>query len=207
MKGAMKTMLLAKLRTLMGASIVAAALGLGGLAYQAEVLSGVRAADGAKPLSEVEALRKENALLKLNLEVTLEKIQAQEAELNRLRGPAAKDRPPPPTVTYSADGKLLSTTDTKSTNLIAPRQPLDNAPQPNKPGTPWNSDPRQTQLRGVLDDVDSDLVVEQVKAALKAWQDAKDKKETPKKAADLLEKALKRMKEQGAPPHDKAPID
>jgi RNA polymerase sigma factor (sigma-70 family) len=228
MKGALKTMLLAKLRTLMGASIVAAALGLGGLAYQAEVLSGVRAADGAKPLSEVEALRKENTLLKLNLEVTLEKIQAQEAELNRLRGPTAKDKPPRG-VTYSADGKLLSTTDSKPTDLNVPRQPLDNGRQGKYPGRPWDRDsghtdsssptaplggadelknPRRpsdeaTDLRGVLGANDSASVAEQVKAALKAWQDAKDPV-ARKKAADLLEQALQRMKEQAGPAKDES---
>src|SRR5262249_17532266 len=38
-----------------------------------------------KPRSELEALRKENELLKLNLQVVLEKVRAQEAELHTLR--------------------------------------------------------------------------------------------------------------------------
>src|SRR5262249_30049449 len=41
-----------------------------------------------RPLTELEALRKENELLKLNLEVVLEKVRTQEAELRALRGTA-----------------------------------------------------------------------------------------------------------------------
>jgi predicted DNA-binding protein (UPF0251 family) len=79
MKGAMKTMFLAKLRTVIGTSVVAVALGLGGLIYNAELVpGGAQAADEAKPKSELEMLRKENELLKMNLRVTLEKIIAQD---------------------------------------------------------------------------------------------------------------------------------
>ena len=42
--------------------------------------------DRGKPPSEVETLRKENELLRLNLQVVLEKVRAQEAELHALRG-------------------------------------------------------------------------------------------------------------------------
>jgi regulation of enolase protein 1 (concanavalin A-like superfamily) len=42
--------------------------------------------DGDKAKAELEKLRKENELLKLNLKVTLEKVQALEAELRTLRG-------------------------------------------------------------------------------------------------------------------------
>jgi hypothetical protein len=48
----------------------------------------VQAAPEGKPASELEALRKENELLKLNLQVVLEKVRAQEAELKSLRGQA-----------------------------------------------------------------------------------------------------------------------
>src|SRR5262249_40222999 len=46
-----------------------------------------------KPRSEVEALRRENELLRLNLEVVLEKVRAQEAELRALRGRGAGEPP------------------------------------------------------------------------------------------------------------------
>src|SRR5262249_42621989 len=75
MKGTMKMMFLAKLKTVLGASVVALALGMGGLIYNAEiVLGGARAADDGKPKSELEKVLKENELLKMNLKVTLEKI-------------------------------------------------------------------------------------------------------------------------------------
>jgi RNA polymerase sigma factor (sigma-70 family) len=80
-KEVVKTMFLAKLKVAMGAVMVLAALGAGGVAYQ---VSGPRAAQAApegKPVSELEALRRENELLKLNLQVVLEKVRAQEAEL------------------------------------------------------------------------------------------------------------------------------
>jgi hypothetical protein len=91
MKGVMKTMFLAKLKAVIGTGIVAVVLGVGGLIYNAELApGGAQAADEAKPKSELEKLRKENELLKMNLQVTLEKIIAQEDELKKLRGPTAK---------------------------------------------------------------------------------------------------------------------
>jgi RNA polymerase sigma factor (sigma-70 family) len=91
MKGAMKTMFLAKLKAVIGTGIVAVVLGVGGLIYNAELApGGAQAADEAKPKSELEKLRKENELLKMNLQVTLEKIIAQEDELKKLRRPTAK---------------------------------------------------------------------------------------------------------------------
>jgi RNA polymerase sigma factor (sigma-70 family) len=87
-KEVLKTMFLAKLKLAVGAVMVVAALGAGGVAYQ---VSGPRAAQAAaesKPATELEALRKENELLKLNLQVVLEKVRAQEAELKALRGQA-----------------------------------------------------------------------------------------------------------------------
>jgi RNA polymerase sigma factor (sigma-70 family) len=84
-KEVIKTMLFAKLKLAVGAVMVLAALGAGGVAYQ---VSGPRAAqatpEGKQP-SELEALRKENELLKLNLQVVLEKVRAQEAQLRALK--------------------------------------------------------------------------------------------------------------------------
>ncbi|HEY7313936.1 MAG TPA: sigma-70 family RNA polymerase sigma factor [Gemmataceae bacterium] len=82
MKGALKTMFVAKLKLAVGAVMVLAALGASGLVYRA---AGQSAAPQKRPLSEVETLRRENELLKLNLEVVLEKVRAQEAELRTLR--------------------------------------------------------------------------------------------------------------------------
>ena len=97
MKGVMKAMLLKKLRLVVGAVVVLAALGAVGFGYQAGSGPGaVQAAQPDKPRSEVEALRRENVLLKLNLEVVLEKVRAQEAELRTLRGQAADAAKLPP---------------------------------------------------------------------------------------------------------------
>jgi RNA polymerase sigma factor (sigma-70 family) len=87
MRGVMKVMLLKKLRLVIGAAMVLAALGAVGVGYQAAGGPGAaRAAQPDKPRNEVEALRRENELLKLNLEVVLEKVRAQETELRTLRG-------------------------------------------------------------------------------------------------------------------------
>jgi hypothetical protein len=82
----MKMMFLAKLKTVIGTSVVAVALGIGGLIYNAELVpAGAQAADEAKPKSELEMLRKENELLKMNLRVTLEKIISQDEELKTFK--------------------------------------------------------------------------------------------------------------------------
>jgi RNA polymerase sigma factor (sigma-70 family) len=90
MKGVLKSMFLTKLKLTIGAVMVVTALGASGLVYRASGQSDieveiVKRSDG-KPKSELERLRHENELLKVNLEVVLEKVRAQEAELRTLRG-------------------------------------------------------------------------------------------------------------------------
>jgi RNA polymerase sigma factor (sigma-70 family) len=81
----LKAMFLTKMKTVVGAAVVAVALGVTGWAYQNA--GGAAPADGAHGATpgEIEALRKENELLKLNLHVVLEKVRAQEAELAALK--------------------------------------------------------------------------------------------------------------------------
>jgi hypothetical protein len=62
-------------------------LGTSGLIYRA---AGQSAPGSKRPLSELEALRRENELLKLNLEVVLEKVRAQEAELRNVKAQAVQ---------------------------------------------------------------------------------------------------------------------
>jgi hypothetical protein len=94
MKEVMKTMLLKKLRLLAGAVLVLTALGAVGLGYQAGGGAGAaQAAEPARPRNEVEALRRENDLLKLNLEVVLEKVRAQETQLRELRTQKTEQAP------------------------------------------------------------------------------------------------------------------
>ncbi len=91
MKGVMKTMLLNKLRLMVGVVMVAAACAAVGFVCrpgdeaQAQTSAAPDKGDG-KHVSELDALRKENELLKFNLKVLLEKAAAQEKELEGLRG-------------------------------------------------------------------------------------------------------------------------
>ncbi len=85
MKGVTRMMLLKKLRVVAGAVVVLLAFGAVGVGYRAGGSGVATAAPPDKPGNELEALRRENDLLKLNLEVVLEKVRAQEAELRELR--------------------------------------------------------------------------------------------------------------------------
>jgi RNA polymerase sigma factor (sigma-70 family) len=92
MKGALKAMFIAKLKAVVGLLIGAAVTcAVGGVAYQSVgAQNPPPAANTGKPPSELEALRKENELLKLNLQVVLEKVRAQEAELRALKQQARR---------------------------------------------------------------------------------------------------------------------
>jgi len=101
MKGVMQMMLLKKLRLVLGAVMVAAALGAAGFASRpgdqarAQDVKRVYLADqdavqvASKPVSELEALRKEVALLRINNNVLLEKIGNLETQLAQAHGPTA----------------------------------------------------------------------------------------------------------------------
>jgi RNA polymerase sigma factor (sigma-70 family) len=84
-KGVMVTMLVKKLKAGVAVLLTAAALGAGGLTFTGAGGSTARAADGEKSRNPLDALRHENELLKLNLQVVLEKVRAQEAELAALK--------------------------------------------------------------------------------------------------------------------------
>jgi RNA polymerase sigma factor (sigma-70 family) len=82
-KGVIKAMFISKLKGTLAAVCTVLVLGAGSLVYSQ---SGGRAGNPAeKTLTPLEALRRENELLKLNLRVTLEKIQAMEAEIKNLK--------------------------------------------------------------------------------------------------------------------------
>jgi RNA polymerase sigma factor (sigma-70 family) len=106
-KGALKTMLLTKLKVAVGAVMVMAVLGASGLVYRASGQPAPTATErkfDSKPRSELEALRRENELLKLNLEVVLEKVRAQEAELRGLKAKVGQAR----NLAFSPDGRVLA---------------------------------------------------------------------------------------------------
>jgi RNA polymerase sigma factor (sigma-70 family) len=85
-QGVLQSMFLSKLKVAVAALLVVAALGAGALAYHgAGGPSQAQAADAPRPDSDLEALRKENELLRRSLELALEKIKAQDAEMRKLR--------------------------------------------------------------------------------------------------------------------------
>jgi hypothetical protein len=84
-KGVLMTMLLKKLKLFSCVMLVVVGLGAGGGVFRLLGGAEARADDGQKPRSELEALRHENELLRLNLNVVLEKVHAQEAELRSLK--------------------------------------------------------------------------------------------------------------------------
>jgi RNA polymerase sigma factor (sigma-70 family) len=192
-KGVLRTMLMAKLKVVVGAVLVVAALGAGGVAYRsadAQTVPPTRRAEG-KPLSEVEALRKEVELLRLNLLLVLEKVRAQEAELRTLRAPS------PGTLR----GRLHD--DPNEAELRSLRE----RPKENDTG----------RVRAVWDLVDkrrrADLRVnvpmrpspaQQAETALKALREAKDDA-ARQRAVDALDGALRGLREQLRRPGDTAP--
>jgi RNA polymerase sigma factor (sigma-70 family) len=84
MKAGVKAMFISKLKATVASVVVLASLGAVGLVYSGG--DGTRSGP-AKPQSELEKLRKENELLRVNLRVTLEKIQVLENELRAFKGP------------------------------------------------------------------------------------------------------------------------
>src|SRR5262249_17954747 len=95
MRGVLKAMLITKLKLVVGILVVVAALGATSLAYRAGGPAAIAAdkPDRTKPQSEVEALRNEVELLRLNLQVVLEKVRSQEAGLLALRGKDSARKP------------------------------------------------------------------------------------------------------------------
>ena len=172
-KEVLKTMFLAKLKLAFGAVMVVAALGAGGVAYQ---VSGPRAAQAApegKPASELEALRKENELLKLNLQVVLEKVRAQEAELRSVKARAG------------ALGKQSAAAAQARYHQAVSAQ--------------YEALARYQSAFRKVNKEESPDPTKLVEAALKAFREAKDP-EAKRRAAEALEQAAKKLREQPKQP-------
>jgi hypothetical protein len=199
MKGVMRAMLMKKLRLAAGTVVVLAALGMVGFAHQAAGLMGAaQAAPPEKPVNELEALRKENELLKLNLQIVLEKVRTQEGELQTARKDlAARDA--------NISGLQLSTIVNR--NPLAPDlrfstlQPFNMNTSglwlqpylgPNTMIYQGLSAAPTLTLPSPKDPV-SDATKE-AESAVKALREAKDK-EGRQRAAEALEKAMKKLKE------------
>jgi RNA polymerase sigma factor (sigma-70 family) len=171
-KGALKTMLWAKLKLTVGAVVVMVALGTSGLVYRASGQSAPTVTENkfsGRPRSELEALRRENELLKLNLEVVLEKVRAQEEELRRLKAQAGKTSG----VTTAEIHRESGTPSTEA--LIRVRYPKTAS--------------NEIHLRG--------LTTGKKPETKTAPQNAKvDNKQELQRTVDALEKALKELREQ-----------
>jgi RNA polymerase sigma factor (sigma-70 family) len=184
MKGVLKAMLIKKLvQTMVGVVTVTAALGIAGVGYRVAGFGGAaQAAD--KPVSEVDALRKEVELLKLNLQIVLEKVRAQQTELQTLRKPA--------TPIVVRDGLNML-----GLHLgLAPQQVILGLADPNVqhyPDVILKVDDGRLQPSGALTTVVTDAAHE-VETALKALREARDK-DGQRRAAEALEKAMKKLKE------------
>jgi RNA polymerase sigma factor (sigma-70 family) len=172
MKGVMQAMLLRKLKLVALVVLVTAALGAVGLACRSgdearaqEVPTATRGGDG-KPLSELEALRRENQRLRKNIEVLLDKISAQDAAL-KARSQAAGANVP-------AWAKLPG-------NLITTNEANREAPQ---------TETLVNNLSRTLVEP-----TQEVEAALKALREARDP-ESRRRAAQALERASRRIQQQ-----------
>jgi RNA polymerase sigma factor (sigma-70 family) len=170
MNEVLKAMLMTKLKVALTAVMVVVTLAASGLLYRAAGQSEGKPAD--RPRTEVEALRHEVELLKFNLELVLEKCRAQEAELRTLRGRMQ--------AAAGAKGVGQVFADLDADGLLDIVVATD-------------------QGRWVVKPVAATPNVEQeVEAALKAFREASDN-EAKRHAAEKLEGALKKLRQQLQP--------
>jgi RNA polymerase sigma factor (sigma-70 family) len=176
MRGVMKAMFIEKLKATAATLVVVLALGSVGLACRFGVgpLAAQAAPQGGRPLTELEALRKENELLKLNLQVVLEKVRAQETELRAFKDKAEAGR--------KAAVRLNVPTDV---NLSVPITQFELA-----------AEIVNTYEEAKLGRPDA---VQQAEAALKALREARDPA-ARRRAAEALEQAAKKLRGQPAKP-------
>jgi RNA polymerase sigma factor (sigma-70 family) len=180
MKGALKTMFLAKLKLVVGAVMVVAALGSTSLAYRATGQSVPAPADkgsGSRPPTELDVLRKEVELLKLKVEVVQEKLRAQEAELRALR-PAKQQKAAALTLL-----EAMQMAQDQHVRMGLARIALD--------GRTVNLDQEFVRTR-------TDPLLD-AETALKKLREARDA-ESRRQATDALENALKTLREQSKKP-------
>jgi RNA polymerase sigma factor (sigma-70 family) len=205
MKGVLKTMFLAKLKMVVATVMVVTALGAGGLVYRTAVAG--PPAEAKAPL-DPEALRKENELLKINLEVVLEKVRAQAEEIKSLKAQASAKANGN---AYAANALIFG-----ASNLPADATWLRYNINTVQPNTAWFADIYQTnptqfvfpnytpyinldfgfplQAKPTPKPTPPDPAVE-AETALKALREARDK-EAKRRAADALDKAVKKLRDE-----------
>jgi len=181
MKIAAKAMFLAKLKATIATLMVVAVLG-GGLAYSGS------GGSQAKPQNELEALRRENELLKVNLRVTLEKIEAMEKQVKELKGQVVqKDA-------AVATQKLAELERLQADWLaVAHKRSADDTAKKARAEVERAAATKladiETLLRGRTEQLESAM------DALRKAQASQDNKDARRQALDALEKALKSLRE------------
>jgi RNA polymerase sigma factor (sigma-70 family) len=199
-KGALKTMLMSKLKLAAGAVMVMVALGASGLAYRASgqpAPAGAEKASAGRPATELEILRQEVELLKLKLEVVQEKQRAQEAELRALKGRRGETTVPSPaapaTETRPDTNRNYPHTPAHATRVgtadqgdkaaaVGPGVPVSNA----LPDQPKRTTPAAT------DHAERPRGAREVEAALEELREAPDEL-SRRRAMERLEKALRKQ--------------
>jgi RNA polymerase sigma factor (sigma-70 family) len=201
-KGALKTMLLTKLKVAVGAVMVMVALGASGLAYRA---SGQSAAD---PPTELDVLRQEVELLKVKMEVVQQKLRVHDTELRSLEKDSAggaKNRASAESSIAMLIVELKGLRDREreydrryQNQLAINRQhpgtiPFDTLMESNLQRLKLAS---QAKVKAAeLNQALKSQRARDVDIALKAWLDAADK-EAEQRALEALEKAVKKLREQ-----------
>src|SRR5262249_30209292 len=143
------------------------------------------AAPEGKPPADADALRKENELLKLNLQLTLEKILAQEAELRTLRGRAEAARGTR-LMDPNREAALQALSGSRGRDAATLLQLLNK-----QVGAAYDLQ----EIQGLITSRTAPDPMQEVEAALKALREARDK-DAKQRAADALERALKKLRQQ-----------
>jgi RNA polymerase sigma factor (sigma-70 family) len=204
MREVIQTMFLTKLKLAAGVAVVVAALAAGGLTFQAvgqdrlQPQAERRPDAGGRPLTELELLRREVDILKLQMEVV-------QAELRSLKGkagagarpawgtrpdmfsqPPSGGRPAPDDRPQAGPGgpKLRDVRPDKGPGPAGADQLAPSPPEKYGPGRP-----SLDRLRSAPDPL------QEAEAALKKLRQQPDDQQ----AADALEKAVKRLKEWAKP--------
>ncbi|HTU19088.1 MAG TPA: RNA polymerase sigma factor [Gemmataceae bacterium] len=214
-KGALKTMLLTKLKVAVGTVMVMVALGASGLAYRA---SGRSASPAADPPTELDVLRKEVELLKVKMDVVQQKLRLHDTQLRNLQKESAggaKNR--------ARAESSIATLMLEIENLRAREQEYgrryQNQVSSNRrnPGTIPHDTLMETHLAYLKYRAEKEVKqkeLSQAKAqqardidiAVKAWLNAADK-EAEQRAVEALEKAVKKLREQQDNPGGPIPFD
>ncbi len=197
--GVMKTMFLTKLKMITASVLMVLAVGASGVAYYTTIGAGTALAQDGKGKSELEALRKENDLLRRSLELALDKVRSQETAMRELaaahnqeltRSKIAQEQAAYNSMVAQTNAQLAAQEkEAKSKAMVQLRGIAADAVAPKNaqaPGSP-KEDAVKVRAREALMLADLEL-------SLRTLQDAKDKGAT-KKALDALENAVKKLKE------------